>query len=148
MAVESIGTNLTSPQQQVQNAGIGQEDLFKILLTQLTYQDPLKPLDNQEFIAQLAQFSSLEQTRESNENLTALLTMQAAEQSIGLIGKTVQVETENGGEVGDVIAVRFQQGKPLLTVNFNGVYDQNVSLAQISLVSPGEQSTAADTVTP
>lgn len=139
MAVESIGANLTSPQQQVQNAGIGQEDLFKILLTQLTYQDPLKPLDNQEFIAQLAQFSSLEQTRSSNENLTSLLTMQAANQSIGLLDKVVQVVTENGGEVGTVTTVSFQQGRPALTIQLNnGGFLNGVSLSQISLVRPGD----------
>ena len=47
-------------------------------------------MDNQEFIAQLAQFSNLEQTRQFNDKLDSLLTVQASEQSIGLIGKTVE----------------------------------------------------------
>ena len=83
--VESIGASLGSGSQQLQQAGLGQEDFLKILLTQLTYQDPMKPLDNQEFIAQFAQFSSLDQTRQSNENLDSLLLMQMADQGIGLL---------------------------------------------------------------
>ena len=94
MAVESIGSVLNqTDNQQTQQASIGQEDLFEILLTQLTYQDPLKPLDNQEFIAQLAQFTSLEQTRQSTSNLESLLTMNTSNQAINLIGRTVHVAT-------------------------------------------------------
>ena len=73
MNVESVGTVLSSEEQQIQQASLGQDDLFEILLTQLTYQDPLKPLDNQEFIAQLAQFTSLEQSQQANSNMEPFL---------------------------------------------------------------------------
>ena len=55
--IESIGAVSTDQQTDIQQASIGQQDLFELLLTELTYQDPLKPLDNQEFIARLAQFT-------------------------------------------------------------------------------------------
>jgi flagellar basal-body rod modification protein FlgD len=133
--VESIGTSLGSESQQIQQAGLGQEDFLKILLTQLTYQDPLKPLDNQEFIAQFAQFSSLDQTRQSNENLESLLLMQMADQGIGLLGKTVEVSTETGSVVGEVTAVAFSQGTPLFTVKVGEEqFLTNIGLSQVVLV--------------
>ena len=58
MALASIAN---SPATQA--SALGLQDFMKILLTQLTYQDPLKPLDNQEFMAQMAQFTTLEQSQ-------------------------------------------------------------------------------------
>lgn len=135
MNVESVGAVLSTQEQQVQQASLGQEDLFEILLTQLTYQDPLKPLDNQEFIAQLAQFTSLEQAQQTNGNIESLLTMQTASQSLSLLGDIVQVESGQGGQVGKVTTVTFERGIPNLTVQLsNGAFISGVSLAQVSLV--------------
>lgn len=49
--------------------GLGFEDLLKIILTQLTYQDPLKPIENFEFVSQLAQFSQIQQTQTMSDRL-------------------------------------------------------------------------------
>lgn len=143
MAVETVGGVLSSPDTQLQKSSIGQQDLFQIMLTQLTYQDPLKPLDNQQFIAQLAQFSSLEQSKQTNDNMTSLLTMQTANQSIGLLGNVVQVQTDNGGAaVGQVTTVSFQQGVPSLTVKLtDGSFLNGVSLSQISIIRLGTTTT-------
>ena len=135
MALESIGSVLGSQDSQVQQTSLGQEDLFKILLTQLSYQDPLKPMDNQEFMAQMAQFTSLEQSRQSNEKLDSLITVQASTQSIGLLGRTVQVSTQGGDVVGDVSTITFNQGSPVMTIRkIDGTYLDNVSLSQIYAV--------------
>lgn len=137
MAVESVGavaSNLTQAQ-ALQQAGIGQEDFLKVLLAQLSFQDPLKPLDNQEFIAQMAQFTSLEQTRQVNDRLDLLLTIQAADQSIGLIGKTVEVRTASSAAIGTVTTVAFQNGSPSLTVKTpDGAFLTEVSLSQVVIV--------------
>ena len=60
MAIESIGAAPLAAGAPA-NAAVSQEDFLKILLTQLRFQDPLKPIDNQQFVAQLAQFSALEE---------------------------------------------------------------------------------------
>ncbi len=134
MALESVGSVLNT-NTDLQQASIGQDDLFKILLTQLNYQDPLKPLDNQEFIARLAQFTDLEQSRQINDRMEALLTMQSANQSIGLLGHTVQVNSAAGTVSGNVTTVAFQQGVPVLTVlTTSGSILPDVSLSQISVV--------------
>jgi flagellar basal-body rod modification protein FlgD len=133
--VESIGAVVGNDYQRIQRAGLGEEDFLKILLTQLTYQDPLKPLDNQEFIAQFAQFASLDQTRQSNENLNGLLMMQMADQAVGLLGKAVEIRTDSGSVVGEVSAVAFSQGNPLFTVKVGeDQFLTNITLSQVVLV--------------
>jgi len=117
MAVEVIGGGTSASQQvALQSLGVSQEDFFKILITQLQFQDPLKPIDNQAFIAQIAQFTSLEQTRETNNRIDDLLTIQATTQSIGLLGKTVEIDTAAAPAVGTVNTLTFNNGQPLLTV--------------------------------
>src|SRR3972149_296166 len=51
---------------------LGKEDFLKLLVTQLRYQDPMAPEDPKDFVAQLAQFSSLEQQINANTNLRDL----------------------------------------------------------------------------
>lgn len=134
MAVESIGSVINDPA-AIRNAGLGQEDFLKVLLTQFQFQDPLKPLDNQEFIAQIAQFTNLELTRQENDRIDSLLTIQSATQAIGLIGKTVEVQTATGSQVGSVTTITFRNGAPVATVKTDtGAFLTDVSLSQIFLV--------------
>lgn len=132
MDVSSIGNTGVAETQS--KSSIGQEDLFKILLAQLQYQDPLEPIDNQEFIAQLAQFTELEQTRSLNEKIDQLLLTQSVNQSVTLIGKTIQVQLESATEVGTVIAVAFNDGDPRLTIQTSDnrvISDINLSKIQV-----------------
>ena len=118
MAIESIGAPPQATSAQLlQTASLGQNDFLRILLTELKFQDPLKPQDNKEFIAQLAQFSGLELNRQANDKADTLLTFQSVSQAVGLIGKTVDVQTGNGTPAtGIVTTVTFQNGQPLLQV--------------------------------
>jgi flagellar basal-body rod modification protein FlgD len=132
MAVESIGKTAATSTSQ---ASLGQEDFLKILTTQLSFQDPLKPLDNQQFMAQMAQFAALEQTRTLNDNLESLLAIQSATQSIGLIGRTVEVATASGSVIGQVASLRFNNGQPLITVKTSsGQFLADLSLSNIVVV--------------
>lgn len=135
MPVESIGVTASNNTQATQNSNLGQEDLFKILLTELSFQDPLDPMDNKEFIAQLAQFTNLEQSRQFNQKLDSLLTVQAADQSIVLLGKTVEVKTNTNPEVGEVTAINFDNGSPILTIQkTDGSFISDIRLSQITIV--------------
>lgn len=111
------------------------QDFLKVLLTQLTYQDPLKPMDNQEFMAQIAQFTTLQQAQLTNAGISQLLTNQASLQSVGLIGRTVDVNTTNGTVTGTVSALSLAGSTPQLTVTTSGgVTMSNVDLSQITAV--------------
>ncbi|WP_088307341.1 flagellar hook assembly protein FlgD [Novosphingobium sp. B 225] len=119
-----------------QNAyGLQFESLLKIILTQLTYQDPLKPMDNTEFVSQLAQFSQLQQTQSMNDQLTALLSAQAATQATSLLGKTVDISTPSGAISGTVQSVAFASGQPSIAIKLaTGQTVSNLPIANISQV--------------
>lgn len=135
MAVELIGGGAAASALNLQAVGVSQEDFFRILVNQLSFQDPLKPIDNQAFIAQIAQFTALEQTRQLNDRVDTLLNIQSATQSIGLLGKTVEVTTATGSTVGQVTTLQFEAGQPLLTVRTaEGQTLTGIGLSRISVV--------------
>lgn len=141
MAIESVGAVLGSERLSLERAGLGQEDFLEILLTQLTFQDPLKPLDNEEFVAQLAQFTSLEQSRLTTENTDLLLRVETVTQALRLLGRTVEVRTDTGTTVGRVNTVTFdQEGKPRLTIlEGSGAFLTDISLAQVAIINDGSE---------
>jgi flagellar basal-body rod modification protein FlgD len=115
--------------------GIGLQDFLRILLTQLSFQDPLKPMDNQAFMAQMAQFASLEQTQRLNVNLEQLLASQSALQSVGLIGRSVDVETPSGVITGTVGSLSLKGQAPVLSVTTSGgAVLPDVALSRIAAV--------------
>lgn len=125
-------TSAVSAASNLQAAGMGLQDLMKILLTQLTYQDPLKPMDNQEFVAQIAQFSALEANRQLNDKFDSLLSIQSSVQSIGLLNKQVDLASGPGSVSGQVTALTFKEGEPVLTVKTaDGTFISDVRLGQI-----------------
>jgi len=137
MPVSAIGAtpSTTGNAANLQASGIGQEDFLRILLTQLQFQDPLKPLDNQQFIAQLAQFTTLEQTRQLNDGIDTLLSIQSATQSIGLVGRNVEIVTSSGTSVGTVTTITINQGEPELTIQLaNGAFLTGVNPTQVSVI--------------
>ena len=114
---------------------IGFQDFLKILLTQLNYQDPLKPMDNQEFMAQMAQFTALEQSQQLNTKLDLLIANQAALQSVGLLGRTVDVTTSSGNVTGTVTSLSLQGDQPRVSVTTTtGSQLADLNLSQLAAV--------------
>ena len=120
----------------LQSAGLNQQDFLQVLMTQLSYQDPLQPMDNSQFLAQLAQFSTLGLMQQQNTDTETLLSIQSATQTVGLLGKSVQVSTSSGQEIGTVSEVTFQtDGTPQLTVTMsNGTVLTGIGLSQVNQV--------------
>lgn len=89
---------------------LGKDDFLKLLVTQMKYQDPLQPADNTQFVAQLAQFSALEQM---NNVANAMQSSQAN----AMIGKQI-IWTDNSGnmQTGIVTSVKFANGTASLMV--------------------------------
>ncbi|CAI2716892.1 flagellar hook assembly protein FlgD [Nitrospina watsonii] len=87
-------TNKSTAPTSAQNT-LGKDDFMKLMIAQLSNQNPLNPMDGQEFSAQLAQFSALEQMTNVNTNIQKLIdSQQAATNSsmINMIGKQVDVQ--------------------------------------------------------
>ncbi len=75
--IGAIGTSASSDAVQGSNK-LGKDEFLKLLVAQLANQDPTSPTDNQAFIAQLAQFSTVEQQSTMNDHLEALLVGESA----------------------------------------------------------------------
>jgi flagellar basal-body rod modification protein FlgD len=94
--------------------GLGQDAFLQLLVTQIQMQDPLEPLKAQEFVAQLAQFTSVEELTQANLQLMLLQRAQATSQALLLIGRSIA--TADGAVAGLVEAVVFEDGQPKLMV--------------------------------
>lgn len=104
------------------SSSLGKDDFLRLLVTQLTYQDPINPVADQEFIAQLAQFSALEQMYNVAAQIERLADIQLLTGGMGqaasLLGRTVVLfDAELGDTVEGVVeAVRLEDGMPTLVV--------------------------------
>ncbi len=96
-------------------AVLDKDDFMKLLVTQLQYQDPLSPVEDKEFIAQMAQFSALEQMQNLNKS-------NSKTHAYSMIGKTIEGTILNEitdireEVVGQVSAVTMKNGEPYLVV--------------------------------
>ncbi len=142
MAVDPISPSATAPtsvQGQATNAfALSFESLLKIIMTQLSYQDPLKPMDNFEFVSQLAQFSQIQIGQTSNDRLAELAAAQATIQATSLLGKSVDIPAGSTVLAGKVVSISFADGVPKVTIKTTaGSTVSNISLASISQVREG-----------
>ena len=110
MAVNNVASaNPVSVATATANSSAGSLDysaFLKLLVAQVEFQDPLKPVDSTEYVAQLATFAQVEQSIEMNNNLGALLISTQFGQAAALVGKTI--ETADGGVRGTVESVRME----------------------------------------
>jgi len=86
-----------------EETGLDRDAFLKLLITQLRYQDPLNPMEDREFIAQMAQFSSLEQMQQMNRSLNNFLESNFLYQASALIGKEVEIRAGEGEEIKGVV---------------------------------------------
>lgn len=102
---------------------MGRDQFMQLLVTQMRNQNPLEPMKDADFIAQLAQFSSLEGIENLNASFGAMLSLQQLTQGSNLIGKTVmyQVSDSSAPTHGTVDGITVRDGAINLVVGGNEV---------------------------
>lgn len=98
-------------------ASLGMQQFFQLLVAQLQNQDPLQPMDNTQFITQMAQFSSLESLQSIQSSLESEAGGQLLGEAMSLIGKQVTAQTSSGTPITGVVSgVQIQGNDVLLQV--------------------------------
>ena len=114
MQVDSFNKKIAG--ERTYKSELDKDDFLKILLTQLTHQDPTKPMEDKEFIAQMAQFSSLEQMTNMTKEFGQMQNMVKANHAVSLIGKSVNI-VDNGEVITGVVEEVSGYEYPQLLVN-------------------------------
>lgn len=128
------GTNNTNTNTQTKSAEkqnmLDYSAFLNLLLAQLKNQDPTKPMDSTEYMAQLASFSAVEQNVKMNAKLDEMLTLQSLTQAENLVNKTVS--NADGSIKGKVTSVKFTSEGPIANLD-NG---KSLKLGQIITIAP------------
>lgn len=139
MTVAAIGSQLnTASPSGMPNSGINEQDFIQLFVNELKFQDPMQPLDNSQFLTQLAQFVSIEQQSEEVGGINNLLTLNSSDQTLALLSHSVQVANADGSTtIGKVTAIQYGTNGVQLTVTTTGnKVVTGVDLSQIQLVTP------------
>jgi flagellar basal-body rod modification protein FlgD len=108
--VDSFNTALGGSREASES--LDKDDFMKILITQLTHQDPTKPMEDKAFIAQMAQFSTLEQMSNMSQEFSTLKSVMMSNQAYSLLGRNVTVadgEQIVTGVVEEVVGREYPQ---------------------------------------
>jgi flagellar basal-body rod modification protein FlgD len=116
----STASQSTNPSQNLDQA-----DFLKLLVTQMTSQDPLSPESDTDMAAQMAQFSSLQASQSTETDIEGL-------QANSLIGQTVSATSTGSPQTGVVTSVVMQAGSPPEVI----VNGQPFTLSQLSAIFP------------
>ena len=128
----TAASSYTSTQERTPTQVLGQDDFLKLLVAQMTSQDPLSPQKDTEFISQMASFTSLEQTKTMQKDMAQMRGDQQVLQANSLLGRTVIVQADKATKVaGQVSAVEIEAGKPMVVVN-----GQSYDLSQVLTITP------------
>ena len=133
MALTPVSSSTSTAAQSAY--GLDFQTLLQIILAELTYQDPLKPVDNFEFVSQLGQFAQLQQSQTLNDTVSQMLAAQGVSQATSLLGKTIDLSTNGTTVSGQVNAVSFTSGQPTVTITTtDGQTVSGISISDISQV--------------
>ncbi|MBL8863762.1 MAG: flagellar hook capping protein [Planctomycetes bacterium] len=138
MTIQGISSSdpVTGAASNAPSSALDKDAFLKLLVSQVKNQDPLQPQGSTEYVAQLAQFSSLEQMQNLNDNIVGLALLQQNNallsqltQSSALIGQNVEwTDPETGTKhVGEVKSVKLQDGIALLEIDGEDVPLGNVT---------------------
>ncbi len=115
------------------NQKLGQNDFLKLLVTQLKHQDPLSPLKDKEFIAQMAQFSSLEQMKNINKSVEKLIRQSSISENYNLLGKEVTWFNSINGKFHRGVVNSIEKPGGIIKLNIGGYLIDPASVVKIKM---------------
>ncbi|HLG74611.1 MAG TPA: flagellar hook capping FlgD N-terminal domain-containing protein [Chloroflexota bacterium] len=145
---KTTSTNGSDPLTQAAGGTLDKNAFLKLLVQELTNQDPLKPADNTQFIAQLAQFSTLEQMQNMSTGFTNMQTSFQEAQARGLLGVPITaVDSTTGATVNGTVDQILMDtstgagGSPVTTVKLD-VNGTKINIGDVTSVGTGAASGA------
>jgi len=140
MPVSSINNSTATNTQNIADAvnsatsqTLSEQDFLNLLVTQMTSQDPLNPMTNQDMLSQMVQFSTLQGNTAMQSTLAGMQSGQAFSAANSMIGQQVNLLTDSNGDTiqGTVSGVDLSSGSPQIVVNGKS-YDLNQVLTVAS----------------
>lgn len=113
---------------RVKSGELGKDDFLKLLITQLQNQDPTNPMEDTQFISQMAQFSSLEQMTNMSTSFSKLASLLNAQEAYSVVGRTVELNVGDATTSGIVEAATRGENPQVMV---NGMY---YSMDQIAAI--------------
>jgi flagellar basal-body rod modification protein FlgD len=126
---EAAGTTIVAaPDPGAANQTLGVNDFMKLLSAQLSAQDPLDPMKDTDFIAQMAQFTNLQESQNLDTSFTSFASNQGLANATALIGHSVSLTDPTVGTVtGKVTAASLQNGAAMVTVGGSSYAATNIT---------------------
>ena len=109
----------SAPEQAARPTGkqtLDVNDFLKLMTVQLTSQDPMKPMEDTQFISQMASFTSLQQMRDLSANFKTFTAGQSINSAQNYLGKIVGVTSGDGSVTGEVTGITIRDGAPQLII--------------------------------
>ena len=129
-------TDVSEAASRIPSRTLTQDDFLRLVVAQMTTQDPMNPRQDTEFIAQMAQFTALEQSKSMQAEMAQLRADQLFLQANALLGRVVQLR-EPGGAGGTVTAIHVVEGTPKIVVG-----GQEYDLGEVVSVAPAANTAA------
>ncbi len=118
---------------RVEGDDLGRDAFLELLVTQLGNQDPLEPMDNEDFITQMAQFSELEQMENLNSSMRDFIERQELTEGSALIGREVETIHPESGEKVQGMVNRISREDGEMYLQLEG-YEEEFSMSGVSAV--------------
>jgi len=140
MSVDAIGSVLQTQDSSLPaNSNINEQDFIKLFVSELQFQDPMQPVDNGQFLTELAQFVGIEEQQQTVEGVNNLLTLDGTDAALGLLNHTIRFSGPDGSSSsnGTVTAIQFDANGASLSVSTSGSnVVTGVRLSQVQQVTP------------
>lgn len=140
MSVDAIGSVLQTQDSSLPaNSNINEQDFIKLFVSELQFQDPMQPIDNGQFLTELAQFVGIEEQQQTVQGVNNLLTLDSTDGALGLLNHTINFASPDGSSssTGVVKAILFDANGASLSVSVSGGnVVTGVRLSQIQQVTP------------